>query len=92
MSATSLSALQRSRALSSAEIAVKDDAAPEPAGFNGAALFRARRFLKLWRGEWQGVLASTEPRSFERGDLRGRDGAPRHHRRFNGAALFRARR
>ena len=88
----STSQLQRSRALSSAEMS---PAAPQPAcaieRFNGAALFRARRsFARISIMDTH--RASTEPRSFERGDI----GRCRFARggcgRFNGAALFRARR
>ena len=38
-----------------------------PRGFNGAALFRARRLGDVRRDQ-EGRFASTEPRSFERGD------------------------
>ncbi len=46
---------------------------PRPAGFNGAALFRARRGGRsgLLDGRW---LASTGPRSFERGEAGGEQG------------------
>ena len=61
--------LQRSRALSSAEIRRGRVSKRSGLSFNGAALFRARRSrseeLQVERA-W--ARASTEPRSFERGD------------------------
>ena len=82
--------LQRSRALSSAEMATISPRSKAARGFNGAALFRARRWrfhmlefvhVMLQRSRalssaemaisHAGVRsrdASTEPRSFERGD------------------------
>ena len=84
--------LQRSRALSSAEIRrcrVVRNAADRR--FNGAALFRARRLLNRI-GEGENRAASTEPRSFERGDGVGGRLTNTGLKCFNGAALFRARR
>ena len=60
--------LQRSRALSSAEMP---------------------RQMVEW---WQRHKASTEPRSFERGDSKKMNSRARGRLSFNGAALFRARR
>ena len=66
-----LCSLQRSRALSSAEIPDCCACRSSQSGFNGAALFRARRCLRSG-GAHEHSLASTEPRSFERGDSRAR--------------------
>ena len=86
------SPLQRSRALSSAEIHPLRRGRPANRRFNGAALFRARRCratkrasgrlfgfngAALFRARRSGCvlvdarpdIASTEPRSFERGDV-----------------------
>ena len=60
--------LQRSRALSSAEISEPTwFTSPFVNRFNGAALFRARRLMD-WVERLMDAIASTEPRSFERGD------------------------
>ena len=111
------STLQRSRALSSAEMRQRRlRKATRITPFNGAALFRARRSdvrrEKITRADilqrsralssaemsWtvrnqeRWAFPSTEPRSFERGDLGGRRWEFSGPRPFNGAALFRARR
>ncbi len=61
--------LQRSRARASAERAVYQHAGVPHAGFNGAALVRARRDGR-GRGCARRPQASTEPRSCERGEVR----------------------
>ena len=66
-------------------------ATPPPTCFNGAALFRARRFERRHAVKLA-TLASTEPRSFERGDSPSKTTAQASMSGFNGAALFRARR
>ena len=110
------STLQRSRALSSAEMhpawkawALSDrfngaalfrarrsqDQEPREhmrQGFNGAALFRARRYPPRAQRGARPLRASTEPRSFERGDRWMTSSSALSGSRFNGAALFRARR
>ena len=61
--------LQRSRALSSAEICADcRKLCIKPLRFNGAALFRARRWRDGTGERVASGTASTEPRSFERGD------------------------
>ena len=108
--------LQRSRALSSAEMKSPSVAPRCRPRFNGAALFRARRSAlalaiyfadtrlqrsrALSSAEMRGGkalsadrnAASTEPRSFERGDRSRQDDRACMFPGFNGAALFRARR
>src|SRR5690606_16533541 len=84
--------LQRSRALSSAEI--RRTMTPE---ITKDQLQRSRALSSaempqsgLWRRPQR--PASTEPRSFERGDVLGRSEEIVSCLGFNGAALFRARR
>ena len=68
-SAPGVSQLQRSRALSSAEMTRMPAIEFAPvSGFNGAALFRARRCAFPLLRVFPISEASTEPRSFERGD------------------------
>mgnify|MGYP001501825057 CR=1 FL=1 len=86
------SKLQRSRALSSAEMPAKRTGGNRGIRFNGAALFRARRCRGRALNHHESLQASTEPRSFERGDRWGFRSKRRAAHCFNGAALFRARR
>src|SRR5690606_6429505 len=88
----SFAELQRSRALSSAEIGVARRAggearraSTEPRSFERGDLAGSRKHRHR-------VRASTEPRSFERGDSKPSGSLPPKTKSFNGAALFRARR
>ena len=84
--------LQRSRALSSAEIYPSDKfREPKQPLQRSRALSSAEILPRNSAGSRQ-RLASTEPRSFERGDLRRGAGNQSVGHGFNGAALFRARR
>ena len=58
-----------------------------PTGFNGAALFRARRPCEPIR-QCAVCLASMGPRSFERGDPPGPRGCRGHHRASMGPRSF----
>ena len=67
--------LQRSRVLSNAETRICRAPGDRALSFNGAAFFRTRKleFAFCCRAK---PRASTEPRSFERGNRRVRDGPP----------------
>ena len=84
--------LQRSRALSSAEMACARTISACSVSLQRSRALSSAEIISKLRHHRSHRQASTEPRSFERGDMlpipEGGTGSPG----FNGAALFRARR